>query len=437
MLTLANNFPWRCEKCPENNSSFFLSTFFPFFAPSLVAFSLLTRQKNRKLDKQTYHRNGQQLLLFPTSDTIFLIFISYRTMTSLRLVPTSHYATTTIWSLRLSQYAPQITFPFTQKEFVQQHDSGLADKSWSTIQIKEFLDNCYWWTKWANTQKPWKYDDDAWQEQAENEIQVLFLLIIEFWLHFNIHLKHLEPCWLSAWKSFASFQIQLMHITFFIIKSKIIWQRKVSIDISAVWFMICIFCILQSNIRWWFHKWCQIIIWQNHLATVTISVTTRKNLTRFKLIKNDNLFFPPIVWESEKVHRHLWKILRNEFLFAWKHIFNWELYELWLSEKRKSWTHTINISYHVQVYFYHYNHLYIHFVRTRPMKPEECEGVSWVRFILCKHLNIKKVLKLINLLHFIKLRSLSLSVRFLMIHELIILRYHLWLKYLWETLFQY
>lgn len=96
-------------------------------------------------------------------------------------------------------------------------------------------------------------------------------------------------------------------------------------------------------------------------------------------------------------------------LFAWKHIFNWELYELWLNEKRKSWTHTINISYHVQVYFYHYNHLYIHFVRTRPMKPEECEGVSWVRFILCKHLNIKKVLKLINLLHFIKLRSLSLS----------------------------
>lgn len=27
-------------------------------------------------------------------------------------------------------------------------------------------------------------------EQAENEIQVLFLLIIEFWLHFNVHLKH-------------------------------------------------------------------------------------------------------------------------------------------------------------------------------------------------------------------------------------------------------
>lgn len=155
MLTPANNFPWRCEKCPENNSSFFLSTFFPFY-PSLVAFSLLTRlKKNRKLEKHTHHQNGQQLLLCP-SDTIFLIFISYRTMTSLRLVPTSHYATTTIWSLRLSQYAPQITFPFTQKEFVQQHDSGLADISWSTIQIrKEFLDNCYWWTKRANTQKPW------------------------------------------------------------------------------------------------------------------------------------------------------------------------------------------------------------------------------------------------------------------------------------------
>lgn len=121
------------------------------------------------------------------------------------------------------------------------------------------------------------------------------------------------------------------------------------------------------------------------------------------------IYFSPHCAREWKSSSSFMKDPQEWILFAWKHIFNWELYELWLSEKRKSLTHTINISYHVQVYFYHYNHLYIHFVRTRPMKPEECEGVSWVRFILCKHLIIKKVLKLINLLHFIKLRSLSLS----------------------------